>query len=117
MELLEQQLAAVPIEPAMLFLGSLQQTLARRLVPRRPAQAAATIRACGDSASALPQIKRKPNRKANVPDGRNRARTCDLPRVKRTLSQLSYAPRNHARYHGGRFPRARPDASCEMVLT
>ena len=24
--------------------------------------------------------------------GRNRARTCDLPRVKRTLSQLSYAP-------------------------
>src|SRR3954451_7362107 len=26
-------------------------------------------------------------------NGRNRARTCDLPRVKRTLSQLSYAPR------------------------
>jgi hypothetical protein len=27
-------------------------------------------------------------------NGRNRARTCDLPRVKRTLSQLSYAPRD-----------------------
>ncbi len=32
--------------------------------------------------------------KAVPQDGRNRARTCDLPRVKRTLSQLSYAPRN-----------------------
>src|SRR6266487_1980574 len=35
-------------------------------------------------------------------NGRNRARTCDLPRVKRTLSQLSYAP-----WERRRIPRAR----------
>ncbi len=35
--------------------------------------------------------------------GRNRARTCDLPRVKRTLSQLSYAP-----WVADRIPRSPP---------
>src|SRR5438105_10789849 len=32
------------------------------------------------------------NQSSRRKSGRNRARTCDLPRVKRTLSQLSYAP-------------------------
>src|SRR6478736_7105815 len=45
-------------------------------------------------------------------DGRNRARTCDLPRVKRTLSQLSYAPRERAVY---RVAALRPDVVAHVV--
>ena len=54
-------------------------------------------------------------------DGRNRARTCDLPRVKRTLSQLSYAPRDGSlparvwmtdRY--SRAPGRRADARADL---
>ena len=38
-------------------------------------------------------------------NGRNRARTCDLPRVKRTLSQLSYAPWDGLAARSERIPQ------------